>query len=88
MSKLFCRLKCPSIIDALLVDIHLPNIQNNLMAQCRHLSRNLAFTYRMRFKLLSSQLNPKCILKPSLDETMLLKAESDNVTAFATKLLK
>jgi len=42
----------------------------------------------MYFKLLASQANPKCILKPSLDETMLLKAELDNVTTFTPKLLK
>jgi len=39
-------------------------------------------------ELLSSQLNPKCLLKPTLDETMLLKAESDNITTFTPKLLK
>ena len=76
------------IMDTLWLDIQLPNIQNNLMFQFRHLLRNFAFTYRMHFKLLSSQLNPTCILKPSLDETMLLKSESDNVTAFTAKLLK
>ena len=78
----------PWIRDTLLLDIQLPNIQNNLMVQFHHLSKNFAFTYRMHFKLLSSQLNPKCILKSSFDETMLLKAESDNVTAFTAKLLK
>ena len=39
-------------------------------------------------ELISSQLNPKCLLKPTLDETMLLKAESDNITTFTPKLLK
>ena len=42
----------------------------------------------MYFKLLSSQLNPKCVFKPTLEETTLLKVESDNVTTFTQKLLK
>ena len=42
----------------------------------------------MYLKLLSSQLNPKCILEPSLDEAIALKAESDNITSFTGKLLK
>ena len=75
-------------IDALLLDIHLANIQNNLKVQFHELSRNFAITYRVYFKLFSSQLNPKCILKPSLDETMLLKAELDNLTSFTPKSLK
>ena len=33
------------------------------------------------------QPNPKCILNRSLKETMLLKAESDNVATFTLKLL-
>ena len=44
--------------------------------------------YRVYFKLLSSQLNPKCILNASSDETMLLKSESDDVTTLTPKLLK
>jgi len=86
--KYWIDLNVPRIIDTLLLDIYLPNIQNNLKVQCRELSRNFAITYRVCFKLLLSQLNPKCILKPSLDETMLVKAESDNIVAFTTKLLK
>ena len=58
------------------------------MIQFHHLSKNFAVTYRMHFKLLSSQLNPKCILKSSFDETMLLKVESDNLTTFTPRLLK
>jgi len=76
------------IIDALLLDIHLPNIQNNLKVQFREFSRNFAIMYNVYFKLLSSQHNPKCILKPCLDETMLLKAELDNLTTFTPQLLK
>ena len=75
-------------MDTLLLDIELPNIRNNLTVQFHHLSRNFAFTFRMHFKLLSPQLNPKCILKPSLDETMLLKAKWHNVTTFTSKFLK
>ena len=41
----------------------------------------------MYFKSLSYQPNPKSILKRSLEETMLLKAESDNVATFTLKLL-
>ena len=41
----------------------------------------------MYFKSLSYQPNPKSILKCSLEETMLLKAESDNVATFTLKLL-
>ena len=41
----------------------------------------------MYFKSLSYQPNPKRILKRSLEETMLLKAESDNVATFTLKLL-
>ena len=65
----------PWILDTVVLDIHLANIQNDLKVQFRELSRNFAITYRIYFKLLSSQLNPKCILKPTLDETILLKAE-------------
>jgi len=75
-------------MDALLSDIHLPNIQNNLKVQFRELSRNFAVTYRVYLKLLSSQHNLNYILEPSLDETMVLKVESDNVTSFFGKLLK
>ena len=77
----------PWIMDTLVLDIHLPNIQNDLKVQFRELSRNFAITYRVYFKLLS-QLNPKCLLKHTLDETILLKAESDNITTFTPKLLK
>ena len=52
-----------------MLDIHLPNIQNDLKVQFRELSRNLAITYRVHFILLSSQLNLKSLLKPTLDET-------------------
>ena len=41
----------------------------------------------MYFKSLSHQPNLKRILKRSLEETMLLKAESDNVATFTLKLL-
>ena len=75
-------------MDTLVLDIRLPNIQNDLKVQFRKLSRNFAIIYRVYFKLLSSQLNPKCLLKPTLDETILLKAESDNITTFTPKLLK
>ena len=87
-----CCLNClvdlndPWIVDTLLLDIHLANIENNLKVQFHELSRNFAITCRWYFKLLASQVNPKCILNPSL--TMLLKADSDDVTTFAPKLLK
>ena len=81
-------LKDPWIIDTLLSDIHLSHIQNNLKVQFHELSRIFAIMYRVYFKLLSSQLNPKCLLKPTLDETILLKAESDNITSFTPTLLK
>jgi len=42
------------IIDALLLHIYLPNIQNNLKVQFRKLSGNFGITYRVYFKLLSS----------------------------------
>ena len=41
----------------------------------------------MYFKSLPYQPNPKCILNRSLKETMLLKAESDNVATFTQTLL-
>ena len=41
----------------------------------------------MYFKCLSYQPNPKRILKCSLEETMFLKVESDNVATFTLKLL-
>ena len=41
----------------------------------------------MYFKCLSYQPNPKRILKCSLEETMFLKVESDNVATFTVKLL-
>ena len=41
----------------------------------------------MYFKSSSYQPNLKRILKRSLEETMLLKAESDNVATFTLKLL-
>jgi len=81
-------LKDPWIIDTLLSDIHLSHIQNNLKVQFHELSRIFSITYRVYFELLSFQLNPICILKPSLVETMLLKVESDNVITFTLKLLK
>ena len=67
-------------MDTLVLDIHLPNIQSDLKVQFRELSRKFAITYKVYFKLLSSQLNPKCLLKPTLDETILLKVESDTVS--------
>ena len=85
-----CRvdLNDPWIMDTLMLDIHLPNIQNDLKVQFHELSRNFAITYRVYFKLLSSLLNPKCLLKVTLDETILLKGVSDNITTFTPKLLK
>ena len=41
----------------------------------------------MYFKSLSHQPKLKRILKRSLEETMLLKAEADNVATFSRKLL-
>ena len=55
--------------------------------QFNELSWNFAVIYRVYFKSLSYQPNPKSILKRSLEETMLLKAESDNVATFTLKLL-
>ena len=78
----------PWIMDTLVLDIHLPNIQNDLKVQFHELSRNVNITYRVYFRLISSQLNPKCLLKPTLDETILLKPESDNIATFTPKLLK
>ena len=44
----------PWIMDTLVLDIHLPNIQNDLKAKFYELSINFAITYRVHFKLLSS----------------------------------
>ena len=50
--------------------------------------QEILLTYRVYFKLLSSQLNTKCILTPTLDETILLNVESENTTTSTPKLLK
>ena len=50
------------------------NPWKKIQVHIRELSRNFAFTRRVYLKFLSFQLNPKFILKLSLDETKILKS--------------
>jgi len=72
----------PTILKTLSLDIHMPN---NKFTDSR---RNFALMYRVYFRLLSSQLNPKCLVNTPPGETTLLQVEAEQSSTFTPKLLK
>src|SRR5436190_15405416 len=70
----------PLISDSLILDIHLQG------DEFKELCKNFAIIYRIYFRVMTSQMNPKFILTPtSKEEIVLLQVEAENPTFFIPK---
>ena len=72
----------PHVLYSMVLDTHLQGDEFE-----KH-SKNFAIIYRMYCRPLSSQLNPKFIMTPTLkNETVILQVEADRLTVYIPKRL-
>ena len=73
----------PLILQTLVLNAYL------IVDKFKELSKNLVVTYRVYFRLLSAQLNPKLsIIPPKKEETILIQVYTDESATYVPKRLK
>jgi hypothetical protein len=75
-------LKDPFLMNTLLLDLHMPKhlfVENSI---------NYALVYRVYFKVMTTQMNPRCLVNFSPGETTLLQVDADQSACFVPKTLK
>lgn len=75
-------LEDPFILQSLILDV---NMAHNIQFEG---ARNFSIIYRIYYKLLNSQLNPKCRIRFAPGETLMFKVELGQATTHVPKSLK